>query len=450
MQTQLLVIDDEPKDARLLKAFFEKNEYNVACEQTGRRGLAWLKTHKCDLVLCDFALSDCGGIDLIDRIKSISDSLPIIVLTELTEVSLVVKALKHGVNDYITKPFKTNQVLSIVEQVLVRKKDKKVKSVAKDDFLQASSDTAKALSNQIKLVAPTDYSVIVTGETGTGKEYAARQIHTSSNRSNMPFIPIDCGVLTENLAASELFGHEKGAFTGATENKKGAFEQANGGTLFLDEIGNLSYENQVILLRALQEKAIRPVGSMTSKKIDLRIIVATNEDLIQDVQDGNFREDLYHRLNEFKITLSPLRERKEDIIAFAQHFLKKSNDYLNKNIIGFDDQTRLFLTECPWSGNLRELQNVIKRSALFCDKDFIGIEHLPDEILNPPNTSIGLKLSIGTTPISLKSIAQMAEKEAILEVLDLTGYNKTKTAQFLKIDRKTLYNKLDQYDINTF
>jgi two-component system response regulator HydG len=287
------------------------------------------------------------------------------------------------------------------------------------------------------------------GETGTGKEYVARAIHEKSKRKANSFLAIDCGALPKELAGSELFGHVKGAFTGAVSDKKGCFELANGGTLFLDEIGNLSFANQMKLLRVLQEKVVKKIGGTQDIPVDVRIIVATNEDLVQEVKSGNFREDIYHRINEFKIELVPIRERPDDIAVFSEYFLNEANIELEKTVAGFDDHVMNNLKGHYWHGNLRELRNVIRRSVLLCQGDKIKMEHLPQEFTVPVHMGKdGFQVSFnGAIPGSLKEVAEQAEKKAILEVLRKTNNNKSKTAELLKVDRKTLYNKLKSYKI---
>ena len=288
-------------------------------------------------------------------------------------------------------------------------------------------------------------SVIVHGETGTGKEFVAQSIHRFSKRNKNPFIAIDCGALPKELAGSELFWHMKGSFTGAVNDKPGSFEVANGGTIFLDEIGNLSYENQIKLLRVIQERKIKRIGATKDTAIDVRIIAATNEDLSKAVKEGKFREDLFHRLNEFKIQLSPLRERRDDIMVFADHFLKKANASLQKNVQSFSTDVTEYLKNYYWHGNLRELTNVVKRSVLLTTGDEILKDSLPVEILQVTmdDSLVGVDESKGV----LKSIAGSAERQAIIEALEKVAYNKSKAADLLNIDRKTLYNKLKLYNI---
>ncbi|MBC8173506.1 MAG: sigma-54-dependent Fis family transcriptional regulator, partial [Chitinophagales bacterium] len=308
------------------------------------------------------------------------------------------------------------------------------------------------IHEHIRLVAPTNISVIIQGESGTGKEYVAKMIHTDSKRSGKPFISIDCGALSKELAASELFGHVKGSFTGAINDKTGQFVAAEGGTLFLDEIGNLTYDVQVQLLRAIQERRVRKIGSNQDAEVNVRIIVATNEDLTEAVKRGDFREDLYHRLNEFKILVPALRERENDIYIFAKHFLELANAELEKNVIDFDDEVITIFKRYSWPGNLRELRNVMRRAVLLTQGDYMKKETLPYEIIfeqkhevqQTNNTTQNVKADV---PTDLKSMAEKTEREMIINTLIKVNYNKSKAATILKIDRKTLYNKMKQYRI---
>jgi two-component system response regulator HydG len=286
------------------------------------------------------------------------------------------------------------------------------------------------------LVAPTPLSVLISGESGTGKEYVARSIHALSPRADSPFIAVDCGAIPNELVASEFFGHVKGSFTGAIADKIGHFESANGGTLFLDEVGNLSYSTQIQLLRTLQERLIKPVGSSREIPVDVRIIAATNENLQLAQEQGNFREDLYHRLNEFQIIVPPLRERREDIMLFVNHFLKQANLVLGKCISGFEPAVETVFMDYGWPGNLREMKNVVKRATLLASGQLITINEIPAEIINPQKKEDQFKL-----------FNQENESELIIKVLESVGYNKSKAARLLKIDRKTLYNKLELYNI---
>lgn len=458
---KILVVDDDKDICTLLSGFLEKNNCEVKTANSGEQALKLLRSQDFTLALCDYRLQDTNGLEMLQRMKVLQPSMPVIIITGYSDIHTAVQTFKYGAHDYVTKPLFPDEILLAINEALQRSnglpelanvsKQKKQKET-KEAFIVGESPQAETIEKYIKLIAPSDMSVIITGETGTGKEFVARAIHMKSLRKDHPFVAIDCGALPMELAGSELFGHIKGSFTGAIADKQGSFETANRGTLFLDEIGNLSYENQVKLLRVLQERKIKRLGSTRDIDIDVRIIVATNDDLIQGVKNGTFREDLYHRINEFKIELSPLRERKSDIMIFARHFLSKASESLNKQVNDFSPEVVDRLNNYYWHGNLRELNNVIKRAVLLSSGDTITIGDLPSEIISsdPSNT-----LSDEPYPMNqggrdqnlLKSVSGMAERQTIIDVLKKTAYNKTKAAKLLNIDRKTLYNKLKNYDI---
>ena len=459
---RILIIDDDNDICLLLNKFLTKNNYEVEYVNTGEEAIRLLKKATFDLVISDYRLPDEDGVSLLRKIKIINPDTAVIIITGYSDVRIAVQTLKHGAYDYVTKPLYPDEILVTVKEAIKQQKEQKHVAQTSNSnnrgksktqlkkYVSGRSSQAEIVQKHIDLIAPTDMSVIITGETGTGKEFVANAIHNKSPRKDQPFIAIDCGALPKELAGSELFGHMKGAFTGALADKQGSFELANGGTLFLDEIGNLTYENQIKLLRVLQERKIKRLGGVKDIDIDVRVIAATNEDLKETVRNGKFREDLYHRLNEFKIELSPLRERKSDILIFAEHFLKLANTQLNKEVERFDSEVEDKLRNYYWHGNLRELQNVVKRSVLLCQADSISLECLPSEIISPDYLSSALTSndSHATDVTNLKSVSENAERSAIISVLEKTGYNKTKAAEVLNIDRKTLYNKLKAYDIN--
>jgi two-component system response regulator HydG len=461
---RILVIDDDRDICTLLSRFLEKNGYEVDTASTGEDALKLLRDKPYKLVLCDYRLPDTTGIEMLQRIKVLQQDTDVIVITGYSDVRTAVQTFKFGAADYVIKPLYPDEILTTIRETIAKGAKKKTasmnagenkpKSLSYDNvFIVGKSPQSESVQRHVELVAPSDMSVVIFGETGTGKEYVARAIHEKSKRASYPFVAIDCGALPKELAGSELFGHIKGSFTGAIADKVGSFEVANKGTLFLDEIGNLSYENQVKLLRVLQERKIRRIGSTSDISIDVRIITATNEDLVKSVKEGRFREDLYHRLNEFKIELAPLRERKPDIELFAYHFLDKANAALNKEVKSISRDAMDRLSEYYWHGNLRELNNVIKRAVLLSHSDEIMVENLPQEII-APNAMVG---GLNDTMMAqhefslhrnvLKSVSGNAERQAIIDVLEKTGFNKTKAAELLNIDRKTLYNKLKAYDI---
>lgn len=466
---KILIIDDDVDICMLLKRFFERNGYDVKIAFKGTEGIDFIKNEKVDIVLTDFRLPDKDGFEMIEAIKNINQNLPVIVITGYSDVNQAVKVIRLGAYEYVTKPIYPEEILLLVQDALAKPKSdhKNIESeVVKEQtpvsapknaneaeqFLIPNSPAANKTQRLIKLVAPTKMTVVILGESGTGKEVVARMIHEASDRKGKPFIPVDCGALPQELASSELFGHMKGAFTGATSDKKGSFEIADGGTLFLDEIGNLSYENQVKLLRVLQERVIRKVGSEKDTPIDVRIVVATNEDLKVAMHKGTFREDIYYRINEFKIELKSLRESKEELLDFVDFFLQKSNEELNKSVEGLDEQVWEIFNNYSWPGNLRELKNAIKLSVLMADNKLISKSNLPADILNPQkaewskngNSNVAENKS---KSLNLKDVTAEAETAAILKVLSIANNNKTKAADILGIDRKTLYNKLNLYGL---
>ncbi|WKN30641.1 sigma-54 dependent transcriptional regulator [Porifericola rhodea] len=454
MAKKILIVDDDQDIRLLLDKFLSKKGYETKTASDSATAIDILKSHKCDLVLCDFKLPDLNGLELIQKIKVINPEAALLVITGYSDVKVAVQAIKLGAYDYVTKPLYPDEILMTIEQALNSKKNQnKPKKPKEKKFIIGDSPQANQVMKHIRLIAPTDMSVIIQGETGTGKEFVANEIHNLSKRKSAPFIAIDCGALPKDLAGSELFGHVKGAFTGALNDKEGSFETANGGTLFLDEIGNLSYENQVKLLRVIQERRIKKIGGTKDIPIDVRLIVATNENLVEAVKKGEFREDLYHRFNEFKIGLAPLRERSTDIKVFARHFLVNANNELGKDVKDFDPEVLAKMKDYYWHGNLRELYNVVKRSVLLAQTDMITLECLPEEIKSPVYFEQSEPVAGGggaspDEPANLKSVSKIAEREAIISVLEKTGYNKTKAADVLNIDRKTLYNKMKSYNID--
>jgi len=444
---KVLIIDDDPTFLMMLKNFLSKKDFIARTGITASDALHILKRESFDIILLDFKLPDKNGIELLHEIKKLNYTAPIILMTSYADIKMAVQAIKLGAYDYVSKPVNTDELLNIIQQALAKNVDKEKKEKTTSfNYLTGDSEAAKGVNQHISLVAPTNFSVIIQGESGTGKEYVARMIHLQSERKNMPFVAIDCGALSKELAGSELFGHVKGSFTGAMNDKVGQFEAANKGTLFLDEIGNLSYEIQVKLLRALQERKIKRIGSNSDLEVDVRIIAATNEDLKEAVERGDFREDLYHRINEFSINISPLRDRKKDIMVFANHFLQSANQELKKNITGFDAEVKDKLLNYQWPGNIRELKNLIKRSVLLAADQEINKDCLPQEILANSNHQM-FSSTNGENASDLKAIAEKNEREIILKTLEKAGYNKSKAARMMNIDRKTLYNKLKLYGL---
>ncbi len=441
MKASILIIDDDPYIINLLEKYFQREGYKVFTLFKGKPALKLLHKEVVDVVLCDIRLPDINGRELLPFIRQISPNTAVVMMTAYAEIKAAVESIKAGAFDYVTKPIYPEEISNLIKQAIQRRTGNKAKT--DDMFITGESVKMLELIDQAKLVAPTDMSVLIQGETGSGKEYIARLIHKDSARKSKKFIAIDCGAIPRELAASELFGHVKGSFTGAISDKAGYFEQANGGTIFLDEIGNLPYETQTKLLRAIQQKVITRVGDSKTIDVDVRIICASNSDLLEASGDGHFREDLYHRINEFKLKLPPLRERGDDILIFANHFLEEANRELNKKVKGFDDKVVAVFRNHPWYGNLRELRNVIKRSVLITRNDVVALNSLPEELRGIQKTASDVVEKTATT-LDLKTTAIEAEKLVIERALQQANYNKTLAAKMLNIDRKTLYNKLSQ------
>ncbi len=462
---KILIVDDEVNIGILLSKFLTRNSFIVSTATSGLSALEYLANDTYDLVLCDYRLEDTDGKEMLIKIKEQSPGTGVIIITGYSDIKLAVELIKLGAYDYITKPLYPDEILNTINKAIetqialntnvsenqaAKQKTAKQNYVQADNFVAGQSPASKELLKQIQLVAPTSYSVILTGESGTGKESVAKAIHLNSPRKDNPFIAMDCGSLTKELAGSEFFGHEKGSFTGALYTKIGHFEMANGGTLFLDEVGNLSYEIQAALLRTVQERKIKRIGSTKEIDLDVRIIIATNENLGHSIQKGKFREDLYHRFNEFSIDLPPLSYRGKDILVFANTFLNFANQELNRNVQGFSEEVvECFLTY-NWPGNVRELKNVVRRATLLTETEEIQLKALPLEISTYAKASaIENSIVRAEKPRDLKNAAMEAEYDTILKVLKEVNFNKTKAAKILNIDRKTLYNKMRAINLDT-
>ena len=441
----ILIIEDDITFLTMIKAWLSRNGFNVDSASSISQGIKAIDNTQYDLILSDMRLPDGEGISIIDHLKEIDCPSPIIIMTSYADIQNAVNAMKHGAVDYIAKPINPDILLEKINSALNNApsstpKTKKASATSQKGIFQSpqliegNSEAAKRLYGYVSLVAPTPMSVLITGANGTGKEYVAHRIHQQSRRSDKPFIAIDCGALLKDLAASELFGHKKGAFTGATTDKVGAFSEANGGTLFLDEVGNLSYDVQVQLLRAIQERKIRPIGSTKEVDIDVRIICATNKNLLKAISDGEFREDLYHRLNEFNLEMPLLCQRGNDIIIFAELFLKQANEELERNIIGFTDEAINAMLKYDWPGNLRQMKNIIRRATLIAQGNTISLNDLGSEFNNSTTQSMQLR-------------NEESERELIIKALETCNNNKAQAARMLGIDRKTLYNKIKLHNL---
>jgi two-component system response regulator HydG len=440
---KILIIEDDTTFAQLLEGFLTKHGHEISLATQIKSSVKLIENETFDLFLIDYRLPDGIGFDVITHNRNLGISTPIIIMTSFNDVRTAVKSMQMGAFDYITKPVNPDELLMVIKNSLTKKEPNNIKTETPEtDFIKGKSAIADRLYEHIDLVAPTDMSVIIQGESGTGKEFAARTLHKQSKRAGKPFVAIDCGALSKDLAASELFGHVKGAFTGALNDKKGQFEAANGGTLFLDEVGNLSYEVQIKLLRALQERIIQPLGSTKPVAVDVRIITATNDDLLNSIAGGEFREDLYHRLNEFKIQLPPLRKRGSDLELFINHFVQLSNRDLDRKVKSISAEAKSLLLNYDWPGNLRELSNVIKRMVLLTPGEVAQVNALPDEMMIAVNQQ-----TMPGSSSDLKAVTEQNEKALITETLIKARHNKSKAAKMLNIDRKTLYSKMERYGI---
>lgn len=460
MKYKILVIDDDVSFCSMLKTFLTKKGFETSSAFSFSEAEQLIKKQDFDLVLTDVRLPDTDGVKILQFIKDHNSQIQVILMTGYADIKTAVNAMKLGAFDYVSKPINSEEILHTINQALtnkisdleennapVKKKSiEKSKQISDLSVVKGKSQASLELHKFIDVVAPTNISVLVIGDSGTGKENIAFSIHNQSKRAGKPYIAVDCGAIPKELAASEFFGHLKGSFTGAINDKIGHFEAANGGTLFLDEVGNLSYEVQVQLLRALQERKIKPIGSSKEIDVDIRVIAATNEDLQRAVREGEFREDLYHRLNEFSIKAPRLSERENDILLFADFFLKQSNVDLEKEIIDFSDEVKSIFLDYDWPGNLREMRNVIKRAVLLSSLNYIQKEVLPEEFFNTSSLNKTTNILLDTED-EFKLFSSKNEENTIITALEKAKFNKTKAAQILGIDRKTLYNKIKLYNI---
>ncbi len=468
MAKKILIIDDDIDLCLLLSRFLIRKGYETETAHSGDKGITAFNKQKFDAVICDYRLGDMDGLKLVAMLKDADQHIPIVVITGYSDIKTAVEIIKRGAYDYITKPLIPDELLGLLDKMtnnetgsgMKTPADRKASAssgVSGPDFYEGISVGSVFLHKQASIVAGTHYSVILYGESGTGKEVIARRIHDLSPRSAQPFVAMDCGTLSRELAGSELFGHVKGSFTGAIQDKEGHFEMAEGGTLFLDEVGNLSMDVQATLLRVIQERKFKRVGGNKEIPTNVRIIVASNENLQEAYRKGKFREDLYHRFNEFSIHLPPLREIRDDLLPLSYFFLKQSSEEINKEIIGFDPKVQEILLSYNWPGNLRELRNVVRRAVLLTDNGAsIELHSLPYEISQhtytpPPASDSRFSLVIPRTELMtedrdlLKGAASKAEYETIMAVLQQVNFNKKKAAALLNIDRKTLYNKIKNF-----
>ncbi|WP_308260063.1 MULTISPECIES: sigma-54-dependent transcriptional regulator [Prevotella] len=452
----ILIVEDDIAFGTMLQTWLRKKGFEVDKATSVGAAVKLLVDNAADLVLSDLRLPDHDGLRLLKWMRDHDNNAPFIVMTNYAEVQNAVLAMKSGAADYIAKPVQPDILLQKIKDALSAANaqpvqtvatptapdklvsNKPVKSKKREDsprYIEGKSEASRQLYSYVELVAPTPMSVLILGASGTGKEYVARRIHELSQRHDRPFFALDCGAIPRDVAASEFFGHKKGAFTGADTDKRGAFEMANGGTLFLDEVGNLSYDVQVQLLRALQERRIRPVGGTEEIPIDIRLVCATNENLAEAVADGGFREDLYHRINEFTIYMPKLSERGTDLFLFADLFVRHANEELDRDVEGFDSAAAEMLASHPWTGNLRELNNVVKRAVLLTRGKHI----------TPLELSQAMPPSQPEPTMALHD--EDSERSRIVAALRQTNGNKAAAARLLGIDRKTIYNKIERLGI---
>ena len=440
MSKKILIVDDDVAFGVMLKTWFQKNSWETVLASNLDQAVSASKTAQFDLILSDLRLPDGDGIMFLTSLREKNIMTPFIIMTGYADVQTAVNAIKMGAFDYLKKPITPTMLEQKIVSALSQENKAAPKAkteVTAKTMVKGGSPVIQRVYKHVALVAPTKMSVLILGESGTGKEYIARMIHEQSGRKDKPFIAVDCGSLSKELAPSELFGHLKGSFTSAIADKRGVFEEAKGGTVFLDEVGNLPYEVQKQLLRALQEQKVRPVGSAQDINVDVRIIAATNEDLEKAIENGAFREDLYHRINEFSIDVPPLRDRIDDLPEFAYYFLLQADEELGKDVKRISEEAINALKQHRWDGNLRELRNVIRRATLFAENEEITAENLP---------------VLASRRQKEQDVNDMAlrpgdEKEQILNALRKARGNKTVAAKLLQVDRKTLYNKMHHYGI---
>lgn len=441
MERKILIVDDDTTLALMLSTWLRKKGYATVSAGTLAAAQKLLAAGDIALLLTDMRLPDGDGIDLLQRMRESRTEIPAIVMTGYADIQNAVVCIKLGASDYVPKPLNPDLLLRKIEEALaapaVAESALRAASAGDEsEFIEGRSDASRRLYEYVDLVAPTNMSTLVVGESGTGKEHIARAIHARSRRAAGPFVAVDCGTIPRELAASEFFGHVKGSFTGALADKQGAFEAADGGTLFLDEIGNLGYEIQIQLLRAIQERRVKPVGSNRETAVDVRLVAATNENLETAIAEGRFRNDLYHRLTEFVVRMPSLGQQRDDIMLYADFFLDRANRELDRSIAGFDAEATAALRDYGWPGNLRQLKNAVMRAALLARGETIGLAELPAEITAPaPAASSDL----------LHDPAR--ERERIVRAIEEAGGNKSLAAKRLGIDRKTIYNKLRQFKI---
>ncbi len=450
---KILVVDDEENMRHVLKLILEKEGYKVTSAVNGKDALLKTDEDEFDIILSDIRMPDMDGIELLNALKEKVVASTIIMMSAYGTVDTAIEAMKLGAYDYISKPFKGDEIILTLRKVEERKRLEMENCLLRDEVREkydfnnivAKSHEMHNIFEIVKKIAPYKTTVLLTGESGTGKELIAKAIHHNSNRSDRPFIAINCGAIPENLLESELFGFVKGAFTDATQSKKGLFQEADEGTLFLDEIGELPLMLQVKLLRVLQEEEIRRIGDNMNIKIDVRMIAATAKSLELEVKEKRFREDLFYRLNVMCIDIPPLRDRKEDIPLLTVHFIDKYNERLGKRIDGIDKKALNLLINHPWKGNVRELENAIERAMIFADTSKLRIDNFPQEIREYNNKRKAASSDDGE--LSIRKVVKDAEKTLVKKVVEKTGGNRAEAARLLEISYRSLMYKLREYGI---
>ena len=444
----ILIVEDNYDTQLLISSILRENGYQTFLVSDGKEVISRFKSYKPDIVLLDIQLPGKDGISILKKIKEIDQNTLVIMISGTRGIKNIVETIKLGAYDYVRKPFDQDELLISIKRALkTRELNQQITDLKKklyfkkNNIVIGNSPQIKRILNQIDLIAPTNMSVIIQGKSGTGKEVFAHLIHKKSMQGKRPFVALDCGAIPDTLVESELFGYEKGAFTGALSSKAGKFEEANGGTLLLDEITNMPIQGQAKLLRVLEEKQTTRIGGIIPRDIDIRVIATSNKDFLLEIKQGNFREDLYHRLNEFQIFLPSLSERKDDIPLFAQEFLLNANSKYNKNISGFSSEAMQLLLDYHWSGNVRELKNVINRAVITTDNNVIQPEQLSIQLQNDiPNNLIQPQIN---TFNSLKTMLQEYESNIIQSAINMTNGNKTKAAKLLDVNIRTLHRKMN-------
>ncbi len=450
---KILVVDDEPSQRKMLQANLSLDGYQVFQAEDGADAIAKVSEEFFDLILMDNRMSHVDGIEALKEIKKISPGIPVIIITAYASVETAVEALQAGAHDYLTKPLDIDELRIKVQQSLefwrLKEENKlhrrRIENLFDTSQIVGRSEKMKQVLETVAMVAPTEATVLILGESGTGKELIANALHQGSNRADKRFIKINCAALPETLLESELFGHEKGAFTGAVGRRPGRFELADGGTIFLDEIGEMTHATQAKLLRVLQEREFEPLGSTKTVKVDIRIVTATNRILNEEVKKGHFREDLFYRLNVVPVYLPPLRERKEDIQLLIEHFLKIYNEKNGRSLQGFHPRAMDALMRYAWPGNIRELENVVERSVILTRDDYASFSELPEAIRGATDDGLSKEVRAGIRPGM--TIREM-EKELIIITLEDNDGNRTRSSRILGITRRTLQLKLKEYEID--